>query len=581
MQLKNYLPILKWLPDYNKQKLRGDLIAGFTTGVMLVPQAMAYAMIAGLPPIYGLYAALIPLIIYAIFGTSMQLAVGPVAIVSMLVMTGVSQFAEPESELFIQLAILTGLLAGLIQLAMGVLRLGMLVNFLSHPVLSGFTSAAAVIIGLGQFKHFLGIEIERSSYVHEILWNIGSHIHETHLLTFGIGLGGIVLIKLLGKIHSAFPAALVTLFICTLAAYYLDWEAQGVLIIGAVPTGLPSFSIPSFTFEQMNQLIPMSITIALISFVESIAIAKTLEARHKDYKIDANQELVALGLAKFVGAFFQSFPTTGSFSRSFINDEAGSQTNIAGIISMVFVALVLIFFTPLFYFMPKAILASIIMISVFGLIDFKEPKYLLRSDRSDFIMLMMTFVTTLIMGIGTGILTGILFSLGEVILRSTKPHMTILGQIPNTVYYRNTKRYPEALKRKEMLIIRFDAELYFANVNHFKETLEEFIAAKGEELQVIILEASSIHALDSTGMHTLEEVIEDCANNDVSFYFTGVIGPVRDAFHKGKLISTIGRENQFMRVHDAVEYFDEMTAEKTAERNFTRALQTNYGKRKS
>lgn len=578
MQLKNYIPILKWLPNYNRNQLRGDLFAGVTTGILLVPQAMAYAMIAGLPPIYGLYASLLPLFIYAVFGTSKQLATGPVAIVSVLVMAGVGQFAEPETEQFIQLAILTGLLAGLMQIAMGVFRLGMLVNFLSHPVLSGFTSAAAVIIGLGQLKHFLGIEIPRSNYIHETVWNLILHIQETHLLTFAIGFGGFVAIKLLSKIKKAFPAALVTLIISTLAVYIFEWQNMGVQIIGSVPTGLPSLSLPSFTFEQLNQLIPISITICLISFVESIAIAKNLENRHKDYKVDANQELIGLGMSKFLGAFFQAYPTTGSFSRSFINDEAGAKTNMAGVVSMVFVALVLIFFTPLFYYMPRAILASIIMISVFGLIDLKEPKYLFRSDRSDLIMLVTTFVATLVMGIGTGVLMGILLSLGEVLLRSTKPHMTVLGQLPETVYYRSVERYPEALKRKEILIIRFDAQLYFANVNYFKDTLEEFIEEKGGDLKVIILEASSVNALDSTGMHTLKDTIEDCARKGVSFYFTGVIGPVRDAFNKGKLISTIGRENQFMRVHDAVEYFDEITLDKTAKKNFKTALQTNYGK---
>lgn len=579
MQLKNYVPILKWLPNYNRNQLRGDIIAGLTTGILLVPQAMAYAMIAGLPPIYGLYASLLPLLIYAVFGTSKQLASGPVAIVSVLVMAGVGQFAIPETEQFIQLAILTGMLAGLMQIAMGVFRLGMLVNFLSHPVLSGFTSAAAVIIGLGQLKHFLGIEIPRSNYIHETLWNLVIHIEDTHFLTFAIGFGGVVFIKLLSKIKKTFPAALVTLIISTLAVYAFGWDAKGVQIIGQVPTGLPSFSIPSFSFEQLNQLIPISITICLISFVESIAIAKTLENRHKDYKVDANQELIGLGLSKFLGAFFQAYPTTGSFSRSFINDEAGAKTNMAGVVSMIFVALVLIFFTPLFYYMPRAILASIIMISVFGLIDLKEPKYLLRSDRSDLIMLVTTFVATLVMGIGTGVLMGILLSLSEVLLRSTKPHMTVLGQLPNTVYYRNAERYPEALKRDEILIVRFDAQLYFANVNYFKDTLEEFMEEKGEELRVIILEASSVNALDSTGMHTLKDVIEDCARKGISFYFTGVIGPVRDAFNKGKLISTIGRENQFMRVHDAVEYFDEITLDKTAKKNFRTALQTNYGKK--
>ncbi|MEZ4887514.1 MAG: solute carrier family 26 protein [Chitinophagales bacterium] len=578
MRLKNYIPILQWLPNYDKKKMRADLIAGLTSGIMIVPQAMACALIAGLPPIYGLYASLIPLIVYAFFGTSMQLAVGPVAIVSMLVMAGVGKFAEPETELFIQLAIFTGLLAGLMQLAMGILRLGVLVNFLSHPVLSGFTSAAALIIGLTQFKYFLGIEIPRSNYIHEIVWNIGLHIQETHLLTLSIGIGGIILIQLLKKIHPVFPSALVTIIISTLAVYGFGWSEMGVNTIGEIPKGLPHFSIPSFTFEHFNQLIPIAITIGLISFIESIAIAKTMESKHKNYKIDPNQELIALGLSKLMGSFFQAFPTTGSFSRTSINDKAGAQTNIAGLISVVFVALVLMFLTPLLYYMPKTILASIIMISVAGLIDLQEPKYLFRSDRSDLIMLVITFFATLIMGIGTGILMGILLSLGEVIYRSTKPHMTVLGQLPNTVYYRNVKRYPEALKRKDMLIIRFDAELYFANVNHFKDTLETFINEKGNHLKVIILEASSIHALDSTGMHTLEEVIEECAQKGISFYFTGVIGPVRDAFYKGKLISTIGRENQFMRVHDAVEYFDEITQSRIAEKNFKIALQTNYGK---
>ncbi|MCH8232926.1 MAG: solute carrier family 26 protein [Bacteroidetes bacterium] len=560
MTIRKFVPILQWLPDYSKEDLKGDLPAGLTVGVMLIPQGMAYAMLAGLPPVYGLYAATLPLLLYAIFGTSRQLAVGPVAMVSLLVATGVGALADPGSTAFVQYAILLAFMVGLIQFLMGVFRLGFLVNFLSHPVISGFTSAAALIIGLSQLKHLLGFDIPRSHLIHEIIGNAIAHISEVHPATLILGLGGMLVIMGIRKFNKTIPGSLVAVIAGILIVAVFSLDDKGLKIVQDIPVGFPKLSTSLFEINDIQALLPVALTIALIGFVESIAVAKAMQARHKGYEVDSNQELIGLGLANIGGSFFQSFPVTGGFSRTAVNDQAGARTGMASVISALLIILTLLFLTPLFYYLPKAILASVILVAVFGLIDVKEAGYLWKTDRRDFVMLLATFIATLTLGIEQGIAIGILLSLAFVVYKSTYPHIAQLGRLPGTNEYRNIVRFQEATESEDILIIRFDAQMFFANTAYFKEKLQKMEAAKGEKLKAVILVGTAINSLDSSAVHTLEDIVEDYKARNIAFMVTGVKGPVRDIMCRCGLMERIGEQNFYMRIHEAVDAFDKMNS---------------------
>ncbi|MFK7933969.1 MAG: SulP family inorganic anion transporter [Saprospiraceae bacterium] len=575
MNIKEYIPILNWLPQYNKTLLKSDLAAGLTVGIMLIPQGMAYAMIAGLPPIYGLYACTIPLVLYAILGTSRQLAVGPVAMVSLLTASGIGVLAEGGTEMYILLAITLALMVGLIQFLLGVFRLGFLVNFLSHPVISGFTSAAALIIGLSQLKHLLGVNIARSHHVHEIIGGAISQFDAINWVTVTIAIIGIMLIRMVKKSKFTIPGQLVAVVFGILAVYGLGLTEQGVKIVGTVPDGLPTFSMPSLETEHWQSLLPIALTIALVSFMESIAVAKAIQSKHRDYKIIPNQELIALGAANIGGSFLQSYPVTGGFSRTAVNDQAGAKTGMSAIFSAALIVLTLLFLTPLFYYLPQAILASVIMVAVFGLIDVKEAVHLWKSDRSDFWMLVVTFVATLTLGIELGIGIGVILSLAVVLYQTTRPHVAILGKIPETDFYRNVDRFQHIEERADLLILRFDAQLYFANTTHFKDTIDEEIQRKGAVLKTVVLPANTISDLDSSALHALEEVLELCQNKQLNLYFSGVRGPVRDMMERGGFIKKIGQQHFFMNIQNAVDYYDQQSNQPSSPNLQEYTLQTN------
>ena len=575
MNIKQFIPAFDWLANYNKDQFKGDLAAGLTVGVMLIPQGMAYAMIAGLPPIYGLYAATLPLIIYAILGTSRQLAVGPVAMVSLLTAAGVGTLAEGGTELYILLAITLAFMVGLIQFFLGVFRLGFLVNFLSHPVISGFTSAAALIIGLSQLKHLLGISMERTNHVHEILYQAFEKMGDINWTTFAIGIGGILLIKGFKKISPSIPSQLAAVIFGIGAVVAFGLTEQGVKIVGAVPSGLPVFSMPDLSFATLQSLFPVAMAIALVSFMESIAVAKSIQTKHKNYEVVSNQELIALGLANISGSFLQSYPVTGGFSRTAVNDQAGAKTGMASVISAVLIVLTLLFLTPLFYYLPNAILASIIMVAVFGLIDLQEAKHLWHANRSDFGMLAATFFGTLALGIEEGIGIGVILSLAMIIFQTTRPHIAELGKVPNTHFYRNVVRFEQVEQRKDLLIIRFDAQLYFANTNFFKENVRKLANKKGADLKNIILNFDSIITLDSSAAHMLDELVADYKAKRITLLFTGVKGPVRDAMEKSNLIKKIGEKHFFMSVQEGVDFIDNATQERSSPVFEDYTLQTN------
>jgi len=573
MNLKQYIPILDWLPTYNSSFLKGDLVAGLTVGVMLIPSGMAYATLAGMPPIYGLYASILPLILYAIFGTSRQMAVGPVAMVALLIAAGVGELATDSTE-FIELAILLAMMVGVIQLLMGIFRLGFLVNFLSHPVIAGFTSAAALIIGFSQLKHLLGIDIPRSNHIHVIIREAISNATAINIYTVTIGLAAIVLILLVKKIKFPIPGPLLAVVFGILTVWLLGWHNEGVKIVEKVPVGLPAFGAPSIDFGNVKALLPIALTISFISFIQSIAVAKAFQAKHRNYQVVPNQELIALGIANIGGSFFQAFPTTGGLSRTAVNSQSGAKTGMASIFSAALIALTLLFLTPLFYYLPKAILASVIMVAVSGLIDFKEAKHLWRTDRGDFLMMLVTFLGTLTLGIEEGILIGMILSLALIIFRTTEPHTAVLGKIPGKPHYKNVDRFDHLEVREEILIIRFDARLYFANVNFFKEKIETEILKKEKTLKLFILDADSMNGMDSSGVHAVEAMTTFCHNRNIQFKLVGVKGPIRDIFHRAGIVEKIGEDNFSFRIQHAVDIFDEKIIDNYQEY----ALQTNEGK---
>ncbi len=555
--MKRFFPILTWLPGYQSGMFRGDLAAGLTVGVMLIPQAMAYALIAGMPPVYGLYAALVPLLLYGILGTSRQLGVGPVAVVSLLVVAGVADLAEPGSTEYVQLAILLAFMVGVIQLLMGLLRMGFLVNFLSHPVITGFTAATALIIAFSQLHHLLGVSIESSKHIHTVLLQLFEKRAEIHPGTALFGLGAVALIYAIRKWQPRIPGALVVVVVGIVLVAVTGWDQRGIRIIGEVPSGLPSFALPMFGMDAVYGLLPMAFAISLVGFMESIAVAKSIHARHRNYRLDANQELVALGSANLGGSLFQAFPVTGGFSRSAVNDQAGAKTGMASIISALLIGLTLLFLTPLFYYLPNAVLGAIIITAVLGLIDTKEIRFLWGTQKEDFAMMAITFLVTLFLGIEEGILTGVVASLGVVIFHSSKPHVARLGQLPGTRVYRNLNRFGNAKERPDVLVFRYDAPLFYANADHFKESAESFIAQKGPELKLVVLDASGINSIDTTGIHALASLEKEMKGNGIQLRMSAVHGPVRDLMKKSRYFKSGDEERlSHMEVHDAVVAFD-------------------------
>ena len=471
--LEKSIPILQWLPGYKRKNLNGDVFAGITVGVMLIPQGMAYALIAGLPPVYGLYASIAPQVIYAILGTSRQLSVAPVAMDSLLVAAGVSVLATEGTDTYVAFAILLAFFTGTFQFLLGVLRLGFITNLLSKPVISGFTSAAALIIGLNQLKYLLGIEIDKSNRFYEVLINALNQLNRTHLMTLLIGIGGIVLIKSLKRINKNIPGALVAVIIGIIVVYTLDLNEKGISIIQTIPEGLPAFQLPNFSLGKFGEVLPLAFTISVVAFMEAYSVAKAVEAKKKDHKVISNQELIGLGTANIVGSLFQSYPVTGGFSRTAVNLQACANTPLSSIISAILVALTLIFLTPLFYYLPHTILAAIILVAVSSLFDFTYMKKLWHDSRIEFLVLLFTFLVTLNIGMVIGIVTGIILSILLFLYRAAYPHIALLGRIKGHHEFRNVTRFHDLETWAELAILRIDAPLSFINIQEIKGVYAE------------------------------------------------------------------------------------------------------------
>ncbi len=549
--LDRIVPATSWLRAYERRNLRSDVSAGVTTAVMLIPQAMAYAMLAGLPPIVGLYASTIPLVLYALFGSSRELAVGPVAMDSLLVATTLAPIAVAGSSEYVGLAVLLALMVGVIAAGLGLARAGFLVNFLSRPVVSGFTSAAALIIGLSQLQHLLGVELPRSQNVFAILNAAARAIGVFQPHTLLIGLASIVALVGLKRFAPKVPRGLAVVTAATFGVWALGLDVRGVAVVGDVPAGLPVPSLPAVDVGMVVELAPAAFVIALVAFMEAVSVAKAY-ASQRGYEISANQELIGLGAANVGAALVGGYPVTGGFSRTAVNAQAGARTPLAGLVTSGVVVGTLLFLTPLFYFLPKAVLAAVIMTAVFGLIDLQQVRHLWRVDRADFMLLMFTFVATLALGIQAGIALGVGASLLWFVIQTTRPHAAVLGRLPGTSAYRNVARHRGAEQFDGVLILRIDASFYFGNVSFLKELVRDTLAETPAPVHTVIVDASSINRLDSSANDALGTMVKSLRDGGVRMVLAGLKGPVSDALERSGVYRDVAGEQPFLSVHDAV-----------------------------
>ncbi|MDX1637193.1 MAG: solute carrier family 26 protein [Balneolaceae bacterium] len=551
--LDRYVPMTDWLRDYSRFDFRNDTRAGLTVGVLLIPQSMAYALLAGLPPVYGLYASIVPLAVYAMLGTSRQLSIGPVAILSILMASGLSSLAEPATGEYIQLVLAVAFLVGATQFIMGLFRLGFLMNFLSKPVLSGFTSAAACIIGFSQLGNLLGIELARSKYIFVVARDAIRNVDLVHLPTLIISLGCILMILFIKRWKPRWPSQLIAVIVAVIVTWLLRLDQLGVDIVGSVERGYPTPILPQIGSLPYWKIAPTVLAISFLGFAQSIALAKAMVRRNPDYTVDSNQELFSIGLANMVGSFFHAYPVAGSFSRTAVNDENRAKTGISLLVSAGMVTLTVLFLTPLIHYLPYAVLGAIIVTAVPGLVEIGEARFLWQVRKRDFTLMLVTFVSTLALGILEGIGVGVLISLGIVIHRSSYPNIVMLGRLPNTDQYRDLERHPEGLTQTNTIIVRIDASLYFANIPYMKEKLQQLEAESGKNLQQVIIDAIGINDVDSSALHALKEIVDEYKSRDIDVMFTGVKGPVRDIFRRSGLADVVGPDQFYLDITHAVD----------------------------
>lgn len=557
-----YFTWLAWPPVYDRTAQRKDVVAGLTVGVLLIPQAMAYALLAGVPPIYGIYASLVPMLIYSVLSSTPHVSVGPTALASILSLSAVSALASPGSDEYLQLILILAGLTGLIQLAFGFLRLGGLVSFLSRPVISGFISAAAILIIFSQVKTLFGLTVARTTYLHDTIQELYHHLGSWHGLTAGMSVTSILVLLALKKWLPKLPDTLLLIVVASLIGYVLHLGQAGVAMVGEVPAGLPSFLLPDLSASNFVRLLPAALIIALISFVETLSIGKTFAEKHSYYQINPNRELIALGAAKFFGAFFQGIPSSASFSRSAVSEEMGSKTVINNLVAVGLVAVAVIFITDWFAFIPLPVLGAVIVVSVKNLFDWQEMQRLWKLDKREWASLVVTFLVTLFGGLQFGIAAGVVLSLAFFILKSSRPHLAELGRLKGTNAFRNVNRFATETE-KDVLIIRFDAALYFGNADFFRDELNRLINERGSNLRLVIIDAHTIHDLDTTGAYVLQRIINRLREDGVKLYLTGAIGPLRDRLFLLGLMEHLGPDHQFLSIQDALNFFRGNAADKS------------------
>ncbi len=550
-----FLPFMGWLGELkNKDTLRADLIAGITVALVLVPQSMAYAQLAGLPVYYGLYASFLPPMVAALFGSSRQLATGPVAVVSLMTAAALGPLAAGNPEGYLAYAVLLAFMVGAFQLFLGVFRLGVLVDFLSHPVVLGFTNAGAIIIATSQLSKLFGVTVEKAEHHYETVMRVvEAAMAHTHMPTLWMGLLSIAIMYGLKKYLPKIPNVLVAVAITTVLAWYTDFKGAGGAVVGSIPEGLPGFALPVFDWDVMQQLIATAITISLIGFMEAIAIAKAMAARTRQ-RLDTNQELVGQGLSNMVAGCFSGYPGSGSFSRSAVNINAGAETGFSSVVTGIVVGVTLLFLTPLLYHLPQATLASVIIMAVINLVKFKPIVHAYKAQPHDGIVAVITFVLTLAVAphLDQGIIVGVLLSIGLFLYRTMRPRVAVVSRYPDGTM-RDILVHPELPTSPKISVLRFDGSLYFANAGYFETKVLEVVAAN-PELRYIIIDASAINQLDATGEEVLYHLAARLKTNGIELLIAQMKKQFMDTIRRTKVIQKIGEEHFFSRVQFALNF---------------------------
>lgn len=534
------LPVLSWARHYDRDTFIGDGVAALIVTIMLIPQSLAYALLAGLPPEVGLYASVAPLLLYAVFGSSRVLAVGPVAVVSLMTAAAVGEHAAPGSATYWPVAITLAFLSGTMLLAMGLLRLGFIANFLSHPVISGFISASGLLIAASQLKTLMGVTAEGHHFVGLIVALVGQAPH-VHLLTLTVGVLATAFLfwvrqglkpLLISWGMAARPADIITkagpvaaVAVTTLLAWWLGWQEQGVKIVGSIPQGLTPLTWPSIDLALWRELAVPALLISVVGFVESVSVGQTLAAKRRQ-RIEPDQELVALGVGNMGAAFTGGFPVTGGFARSVVNFDAGAQTPAAGVFTAVGILLATLLLTPALYYLPQATLAATIIVAVLSLVDLGVLKRTWAYSKPDFMAVVSTLLTTLTVGVETGLLVGVGVSLALYLWRTSRPHIATVGWVPGTEHFRNVLRH-QVIVSPALLSLRVDESLYFANARSLEDRVNDAAAAQ-PELRHVVLQCSAVNDIDASALESLEAIEHRLRDAGISLHLSEVKGPVMD-----------------------------------------------------
>ena len=564
-RLARVMPVFDWGRRYDRDALGNDLVAAVIVTIMLIPQSLAYALLAGLPAETGIYASIAPIVLYAIFGTSRALAVGPVAVVSLMTAAAIGNIAEPGSPELLLAAVTLAFLSGAFLILLGVFRLGFLANFLSHPVIAGFITASGILIAMSQLRHILGISAGGAN-LPELLQSLFEHLGEINWITLAIGVSATAFLfwvrkglmplllstgmkpKLAGVLAKAGPVAAV--FVTTFIAWVFNLsEAAGVRVVGDVPQGLPPLTMPSFSPDLLGQLIGPAVLISIIGFVESVSVAQTLAAR-KRQRIVPDQELIGLGAANVGAAFTGGYPVTGGFARSVVNFDAGAETPAAGAYTAVGLLLAAMLLTPLIYNLPQATLAATIIVAVLSLVDFSILKKTWAYSRADFAAVTATIALTLLFGVEVGVTAGVLLSILIHLYKSSRPHMAVVGRVPGTEHFRNVKRHKVEID-ETVLTLRVDESLYFANARYLEDSLYDMVAAR-PQLKHVVLMCPAVNEIDMSALESLEAINERLKALGVSFHLSEVKGPVMDRLRRGDFLHHLSGK-VFLSQHQAAQ----------------------------
>lgn len=561
----SWLPALGWLTTYRKTDLPRDLVAGMLVTVMLVPQAVAYAVLAGLPPHTGLYAALLPLLVYALFGSSPNLSVGPVAVVSLMTAAALGSLELADEQVRIVAAAALALLVGVVLVVMAMLRLGLVVRFISHPVLNGFLSAAALLIILSQLPALLGLPpVQGEPYARVVA--MAGQLDHVQPATLVVGLGSVVILLFLRRFGGAIitrlglPAGVATmivqlapLIVLVLAALAGSFWLTGVAVVGTVPEGLPAMTLPMADMALWQQLLPLAVLIALVGFVESVSVSQALAARRRG-RIEPDRELLGIGAANLAAGVSGGFPVAGGLARSALSFQAGAATPLAGVVTAVGIALVLLFFSPLLSWLPLSALAAVIVVAALALIDVRSMLSVWRFSRADGFCMLVTLASVLVLGIEIGIVTGVMLSLVLFVWRTSRPHIAVVGRVPGTEHFRNIQRHEVDTSRR-VLAVRVDESLYFANTRWLEDRLLAEVAARAD-LEHLVLVCSAVNDIDASALETLTALAQALTDAGVTLHLAEVKGPVMDRLRRAGFEEALGEGRIFLSTHGAMTTLD-------------------------